>query len=408
MARTPEQTSAALDRLREEAERLRAAGIEPRGPTSLRHEISVYQEELLIQNEALMGAQSALEETRDRFIELYDFAPTGYLTLDPNGVVRECNLTAAAMIGKSKAALEGLTLLGLVHPDERSEMVRFMRRCRSGGQPQIEGEFLIRTANGPRHMQLVCRARGGTGQPSEFFASMIDVTERRQIEREREQMAREHASLATQLLSAQEDERRQLARNLHDDVGQQVTALRLMLERLVVDADDDDARLKLRQLQAAMARLDESLHLISAGLRPSALDLGVVPAVRQLVHDWSASSGIAVSLQIDEIEDDWLPADVATHVFRILQEALTNVSKHAGASQVAVVVKRVTTGVSLVIEDNGRGFEPKAIHGAKGGLGLVGMRERVLIVGGWLDIKSGRQGTVVSVTVPAHPSLPPP
>ena len=400
--RTLQQAGAELSRLQGEIDRLRSSASEPRGPASLQHEISVYQEELVIQNESLRGAQAALEETRDRFIELYDFAPNGYLTLDGHGVVRECNLTAAAMMGKSKAALEGVTLLGIVHPDDRSSMLRFLRRCRSGREPQTEAEFLIRTANGPRHVQLLCRGRAvEQGMPSEFFASMIDVTDRRQLERERMQMADEQAALAGQLLSAQEDERRRIAGNLHDDVGQQATALRLTLERLLADPVARNVRRQLVELQASLARLDESLHVISAGLRPSALDLGLVPAVRQLVYDWSTSSGIAASLDADDVDNGWLAPEVETQVFRILQEALTNVAKHADASRVTVVLTRAAAGVSLTVGDNGRGFDVDAVRAAKSGLGLIGMRERVQIVGGRLDIKSSdAQGTLVSVTAP--------
>ena len=406
--RTPEQASAELSRLRGEADRLRSPEGAPRGAASLQHEISVYQEELVIQNEALMSAQSALEETRDRFIELYDFAPTGYLTLDGHGVIRECNLTAAAMMGKSKAALEGVTLLGIVHPDDRSSMIRFLRHCRSGRESQVEAEFLIRTANGPRRIQLLCRCRAQEqGLPTEFFASIIDVTERRQMERQHIQMSEERAALAGRLLSAQEDERRRIAVNLHDDVGQQATALRLTLERLLADPTAGNVRPRLVELQAALARLDESLHLISAGLRPSALDLGLVPAVRQLVYDWSASSGIVASLDADDLEKGWLSPEVETQVFRILQEALTNVAKHAGASRVGIVLKRAAAGVSLTVGDNGRGFDRDAVRAAGSGLGLVGMRERVQIVGGRLDIKSTEaHGTVVSVTVPRTLSAP--
>ena len=406
--RTPEQASAEMSRLRGEAERLRSPKGAPRGPASLRHEISVYQEELVIQNESLMSAQSALEETRDRFIELYDFAPTGYLTLDGHGVIRECNLTAAAMMGKSKGALEGMTLLGIVHADDRPSMIRFLRRCRSGREPQADAEFLIRTADGVRRVQLLCRGRAQKqGQPSEFFASMIDVTERRQMEREHIQMAEERAALAGRLLSAQEDERLRLSGNLHDDVGQQATALRLTLERLLADPAAVNVRPRLVELQSALARLDESLHLVSAGLRPPALDLGLVPAVRQLIDDWSASSGVAVSLDAGDFDNGWLTREVEMHVFRILQEALTNVAKHAGASRVGIVLKRHAAGVKLTVDDDGRGFDLDAVRGAGSGLGLVGMRERVQLVGGRLDIKSSEtHGTVVSVTVPRTLSAP--
>jgi PAS domain S-box-containing protein len=395
--RKPERTQAELERLRKQADGLRSA--EPRAADSLRHEISVYQEELVIQNEALISAQAQLEETRDRFIELYDFAPTGYLTLDQNGVVRECNLTAAAMIGKSKAELTGITLLRLVQADYRRALVRFLRRCRSGAETRVDEMFLITTADGPRYVQFLCRLRGIQRQ-DQLFAAMIDVTDRRRLEHERAQLAEERAALASRLLSAQEDERREIARNLHDDVGQQVTALRLTLEPLLADPGVGDIRPRLVQVQERLAQLDASLHLISAGLRPSALDLGVAPALRQLVNDWTTASGIAASLETDDFGPGWLAPDVETQIYRILQEALTNVAKHAGASRVRVVLKRLNTAASLVVEDDGRGFNPQTVRDAKQGLGLIGIRERVQLVGGKLEVTSTPKGTTVSVTIP--------
>ena len=379
-----------------------------RPSTSLQHEISVYQEELIIQNEALISAQAALEETRNRFIELYDFAPTGYLTLDQNGVVRECNLTAASMLGLSKAALEGITLFGLTHVDDQPSLLHFLRRCRSGREQTVEATFLMRTSDGPRYMEFTCRVRGGGTTPYELFASMVDVTERRHMESERAQMAREHAALASRLLTAQEDERRRIARNVHDDLGQQATALRLMLEQLASDPTGHIGP-RLPQLQQSLARLDQSLHQIAAGLRPAALELGMAPAVRQLVNDWSTSSGVAASLEAEGVDTGSLTLNAATHLFRILQEALTNVAKHAGASRVCVVLKRTSTSVSLVVEDDGRGFDVAAVRSANQALGLIGMRERVQLLGGRLDIKRGaRHGTVVSVTIPATGGPQPP
>src|SRR5262245_16651287 len=114
----------------EELTRLQETSSEGRDRLSMLHEISVYQEELLVQNEQLIHTQTALEETRDRFIELYDFAPSAYLTLDGHGIIRQCNLTAASLFGRSKPTLEGLPLLGFVAPQDRIVYQTFLRECR--------------------------------------------------------------------------------------------------------------------------------------------------------------------------------------------------------------------------------------------------------------------------------------
>src|SRR5688500_12477086 len=121
-----------LEQLVEDLRTLYAGSLDNRDQLSLLHEIAVYQEELIVQNEALLQAQSELEHTRDRFIELYDFAPTSYITLDHEGLIRECNLTATKLFGTSKPALTGLPLVGFVVAPDRDHYAKFLRRCRSG------------------------------------------------------------------------------------------------------------------------------------------------------------------------------------------------------------------------------------------------------------------------------------
>src|SRR5882672_11049330 len=119
---------------REIAEELRQLALrsdDDRDRLSLLHEIQVYQEELVVQNEELTRAQAALEETRDRFIELYDFAPSAYLALESSGVIRQINLTGATMLGKPRSAIEGLPLLGFVTNADRPRLLDFLRQCRS-------------------------------------------------------------------------------------------------------------------------------------------------------------------------------------------------------------------------------------------------------------------------------------
>jgi PAS domain S-box-containing protein len=154
-----------LDEIARELERLQHGSVGERERISLVHDISVYQEELLVQNEALMEAQAALEQTRDRFIDLYDFAPTPYLTVDARGVVRLCNLTAAAWFGRSKTALEGLPLIGLIVGPQRTRFADFMQRWRHGESALEEEEFGVRTAEGTRRAHILCRCLEKGGYP---------------------------------------------------------------------------------------------------------------------------------------------------------------------------------------------------------------------------------------------------
>jgi PAS domain S-box-containing protein len=390
------------EELLEELRRLRASSPESRDRRqSILHEISVYQEELIVQNEELIQAQVALEQTRDRFIELYDFAPNGYLTLDANGLIRQCNLTAASLLGKAKHALEGLPFLGFVTPDDRNAYFDFLRQCRRGEVIDIETELTIQAADGARRVQLLCRPRRGLGHSFEGFVALVDVTEHAQLEREREQIGRERTALASRLISTQDDQRLRIARNLHDDLGQQVTALRLKFEELASAIPNDTTGVAVTQVQEMLHHLDRRLHFVASELRPAALDLGIVAALGQFVREWSETFGVPAAFHSTGIAAGMLTPDVETHLYRIAQEALNNVAKYAAASQVVVLLDDRDGSVVLLVEDDGCGFDLTALRQRGDGLGLVGMRERAQILGGRLEVETvPGNGTSVYVYVP--------
>src|SRR5262245_56564566 len=133
------------DDIAAELQRLQRSPKDAHDPLALEHELSVYQEELEVQNDALIRAQAAIEASRDRFVALYHLATTVYLTLDVNGVVRQCNLTAAALLGKARPALEGLPVLGFIVAEERQRCFEFLRRCRTTPvNSGVEDEFTLR------------------------------------------------------------------------------------------------------------------------------------------------------------------------------------------------------------------------------------------------------------------------
>jgi len=225
---------------------------------------------------------------------------------------------------------------------------------------------------------------------SEIFAARaaVAVDQSRRIERE----------TFRRMVEAQELERRRLARELHDETGQALTSILLGLHGL--DTKDGDA---LRSAVASLRELVvETLHdvrRLAVELRPTALDdFGLVAALERLTGTFSEQTGIAVDLESRLRENERLPTEVETVLYRIVQEALTNVVKHARAERVSIVLMRNERGVSAVIEDDGRGFRPDANGG---GLGLVGMRERVALVDGTLEIESSDGGgTTLVVEVP--------
>ena len=369
---------------------------------SLVHEISVYQDELLAQNDALRHAQSALEETRDQFVELYDFAPTGYLTLDPEGVIRRCNLTASAFLGRSRQTLYGLPLLGFIHRQSRGQYMDFLRRCRAGDGAEVCVELTLQTSDGRRDVNFVCRPR--RQDQREYFTSIIDVTERKEIERERARTARENSALANRLLAAIDEERQRIARNLHDDVGQQLTAIRMMFES-AIRAAGPTAAPQLRSVQQMVERLDRRLHLVATELRPPELDLGLVPAVEQFVRRWSVAIDIPAVFDVRKIGDDDVLPEIATHLYRIVQEALNNVAKHAAARCVSVRLERRVGNIVLIVKDDGRGFDLERTRTETSPLGLIGMRERAQLIGGRLRIRTApNQGTSICVYLLSPPA----
>jgi signal transduction histidine kinase len=201
------------------------------------------------------------------------------------------------------------------------------------------------------------------------------------------------------VVEGQELERRRLARELHDETGQALTSILLGLKRVEEAQSSDDARAAAAELREQIVDTLQSVRRLAVELRPSALDdFGLVAALERLVEAFGEQSGIAVDIHTN-LDSSRLPGEVETALYRIVQEALTNVAKHAEATRVSIVVTRRANAVTAVIEDDGHGFG--AGGGSGEGLGLVGMKERVGLLGGRLAIESTEgAGTTVVAEVP--------
>jgi len=212
--------------------------------------------------------------------------------------------------------------------------------------------------------------------------------------------------LLQRLVTVQEDERRRIARDLHDHLGQQMTALRLTLAA-IRDRPADGAVAELAQKADELAeQLDADVDFLAWELRPAALDdVGLADTLRKFVQEWAAHYGITVDFHTAGLDGQRLPPVIETNLYRIAQEAMNNVYKHARASHLDLILERRGSQVVLILEDDGVGFDAaKATEDVDGKeLGLSGMRERATLVGGTLDIETTPgKGTTVFVRVPAQ------
>jgi signal transduction histidine kinase len=304
--------------------------------------------------------------------------------------------------------------LGAVHPDDLDRVRTSAQGCLHKDTPFDVDFRVLRKDGAPRWLRLrgqlsVANEEGATA----LYGIVMDVGAQKLAEAQR-------LSLLRRLADAQEDVQRRIAHDLHDQVGQTVTGLSLglkALERAVerveepVAVGEQSIKERMRWLQKLTTEIGRDIHQASADLRPTALDdLGLPRALAALIADWNERYGVAADVQIMGPVEPRLPAELETVLYRVVQEALTNVLKHAKASNVSIVLDRRLDYVRVVIEDDGSGFDVDESGGDRNaeprdrqGLGLLGMRERLAMIGGALRVESSNAGTTLFVTIPLDP-----
>lgn len=380
---------------------------------TLLHELQVHGEQTTAQNEQLKKAQTELEQTRDRYADLYDFAPIGYLSLNRSGAITDVNLAGAALLGQTRTVLHHLPLFAAAHPSHRAALRAFLNGCwaNPNGPPQTTE---IETETSPsRILRLTCRAQK-SGRTARLFAAAVDVTDERRLQLERAVALDRVKALLSRLVTVQEEERRRMARNLHDHLGQQFTALRLTIGALKERAIDDKGFAdRLERADRLAEAIDKDVDFLAWELRPPALDeSGLSLALEQYLKEWSAVCGIPAEFHVTFPSDVRMSPDVDTQLYRIVQEALQNIRKHSNATMVSVLMEQRESEVVLIIEDDGRGFDvdrSRTPGGTSQRMGLVSMEERALLLGGSVEIESSPgEGTSVFVRVPLVKPSPPP
>ncbi len=356
-------------------------------------------------------AEQALTASEQMFRELVDMLPIAVYVCDSSGAIESYNKRAVELWGRApniRDIADGFcgsykiyTLDGAYLPQAECPMAQVLRT----GKTVSNEEIVIERADGSRRTAMVniLPRRDERGNQTGAIGCLADVTERKRADRERTQ-------LLQRLVTAQEDERHRIARELHDQTGQYLAALMMGLKSL-----DDCAPSASRSSNGGVKRLREltgqfskEMRNFALELRPTSLDdLGLQTALANYVDEWSERYGIAVDFHSNGFIKQRLPPHIETALYRIVQEALTNVLKHAEAKRVSLIIEYRGNRVLAVMEDDGRGFNVEAALGApvaERRLGLTGMRERIELVGGTLEIESSAgAGTTLVVRIMAAP-----
>ena len=422
----------AEDRLREQLGIRWSAAVVPKSNADakrLLHELQVHQIELEMQNAELRQARDELEVALDNYTDLYDFAPSGYVTIAATGAILQANLTAATLVGIERSRLLGQSFERLVSTEFRLAFNDFLKHVFSS-QTKQAGDFeLACKGQPPRFVNIEAQS---LLDRQECRAVMVDVTERKSAEAARFRLEVMTASnrkleqeinrrkileqalktseqqlrqLSHEILLTQEKERKRISRELHDTVLQTLVGISVHLTSLTPNSVDNPARLrrKIVQTQRLVEKSLAMVHRFAVELRPTVLDdLGLIPALHTFMQDFMKRTGVRARLKAYAAVNQ-LPIIKSAVLYRVALEALNNVALHAQASAVQVGIERLPDWICLKITDDGKSFDVKRVLRTKGNgrLGLLGMKERLQMVGGKFSIKSKTgHGTTVTALIP--------
>lgn len=317
-------------------------------------------------------------------------------TITPDGLVKTWNRGAERIFGFTEKEIIGKNTSILFTPEDREKNVPAEEMKTALERGRAEDERWHIRKNGSRFfasgiMQPLSDPKAGFVKIARDMTAKIEAN---QVQQDKEMLQK--------LVGAQEDERRRIARDLHDELGQQLTALRLKLDSIRKQCDDDKLCAQIDETQAIARKVDEGVDFLAWELRPAALDLlGLFPVIDKYIKEWSQYTGIGAELFSTSLKKIRFMPEVETNLYRILQEALNNTHKHAKATHAEVQLEKRADSIVLIIEDNGVGFKLEDKMSYKKGIGLIGMQERALLIGGTFEIESAPgKGTTIYVHVP--------
>jgi len=352
--------------------------------------------------------------TREEFALLFDSAPNGVVLVDDKGRMLFTNVQFDRMFGYSQKETIGKFVETLI-PNEMGLADLVYRQnfvSNPASHPTVAGRQLLGRHKDGREIPIEVGLHPITLHREQYtMATVIDITERNLAARALSSALAERDRLRRDLMRASDNERLRLSHELHDQTGQTLAAATLAakdVERFL----DADGRQRLMELSALLDQMGKTLHRVAWELRPTSIDeLGLRAMLDNYISEWSDQTGMGTDFYCEAEDVDGLPDDVRTTIYRVIQESLTNVVKHAPETNwVSVVISQAGAVLQLTIENSGYGFDPADAFGKPnqhGSLGIAGMRERLSLIGGTLEIESSEgNGTTVFARIPIEPSEP--
>lgn len=345
-------------------------------------------------------SEHALRDREKGYREIVETANEGICIVDNRDHITFVNQQFARMIGATPEALVGTSAETLHLAEDVDEVLGRFRRRQTG--PSGVSEVRLRRVDGSILWTSVSTSQmvDDAGELAGLLRMFTDITDRKELETTRERLVRH-------MVAAQEAERRRVARELHDQMGQHLVGFSLGLKRLAqlgaASPDISQITRRLQELSDVMAR---DVHHLALALRPAALDdLGLAVAVSNYADDIAQRSGLEVDVHCETVER--LDPAAETTIYRVVQEAVTNIVKHAEARRVSIILERHGQVLQTIVEDDGVGFDADrllSLGSPQARLGLAGMIERAALIGGELQIESSPgRGTTLFLRVPVRP-----
>ena len=375
--------------------------------TELLSELQISHQELESQNRELLETQLLLNQSHKRYADLYEYAPVGFLTLNKTGHILSLNQAGEELLRNDREFLIGKSFTDCFFDIDHQAFIQYLQKIfTTSGKTAVD----LKIKNADEQLSYIRLESTLMCDSNTCLMIMSDISQLKKTIHLNHNLLHENRRLMKELFHIQEKERRLIARELHDELGQWLTVIRVENEVILNNTSSDSMiAISARAINECAHKMNKIIHEILHQLRPVLLDtVGLIDALSELKRQWCAHHPqMILELKLNG-ELDKLSEPINIAIYRIVQEGLTNIYNHAEATWAQISLS-LENGIEpadncllLTIEDNGKGYD---IHQQFRGLGLLGMRERVIAMSGTLSVRSAyNEGTEINIKLPMEHS----